>query len=251
MTPQPLPDIIDEARRLTTAASEQGVPVRLVGGLAVRLRSDATFEPALAREYKDIDLVTVKGGSKKASAFLEGMGYAPHREFNSLSGGERLLYHDMAHARQLDVFVGSFRMCHAIPLSDRLTVDDRTIPLAELLLTKLQIVKLNEKDLRDIIAILHHHDVADHDGDTINAARIAALCADDWGLWRTSRMNVERARDGVAGYGLSDVDRAAIGGRLAHIWDAVERAPKSRAWRMRDRIGDRKQWYDDPEEVGA
>ena len=149
-------------------------------------------------------------------------------------------------AGQLDVFVGVFRMCHAIPLTDRLLVDELTLPLAELLLTKLQIVKLNEKDLRDAVAILHHHDVGEHDGATINATRIAELCAEDWGLWRTSKLTIERVREGLDAYGLASSDLQAIETRLERIWAEIERAPKSRGWRMRDRVGDRKRWYDDP-----
>ena len=251
MTEGPLPQIVDEARRLTAAAAERDVPVRLVGGLAVRIRADEAFHAGLSREYRDIDLVTLKGKSKQVAGFLEAMGYEPHRAFNGLNGSERLLFHDLANRRQLDVFVGAFRMCHEIPIGHRLTVDPVTLPLAELLLTKLQIVKLNEKDLRDIVALLHHHDVADHDGETINAARIAQLCADDWGLWRTSKMNVERVREGIADYDIASAERDEVRSRLDHIWQRVEAEPKSRGWKLRDRVGDRKQWYDDPEEVNA
>jgi len=86
-------------------------------------------------------------------------------------------------------------MCHEIPFGDRLEVQDRTVPLAELLLTKLQIIELNEKDVRDTLLLAHGHEVADRDGDAINGARIAALCAADWGLWRTITANVEAVLD--------------------------------------------------------
>src|SRR3984885_14583065 len=124
-----------------------------------------------------------------------------------------------------------------------------TIPLAELLLTKLQKEKMNEKDLRDSDATLHHHDVGDDDGDTINADRVAKLCAEDWGLWRTCKMNFDRVREGVAGYDIAQEERATVQERLDRLWARIEAEPKSRGWRMRDRIGDRKRWYDEPEEV--
>jgi hypothetical protein len=247
----PLPQIVDEARRLMQAACEQGVPIRLVGGLAVRMRADDAFHEGLSREYNDIDLVTLKGKGKVVTQFLESMGYQPHREFNGLNGHERLLFHDLTNRRQLDVFVGVFRMCHQIPIGDRTTIDAVTVPLAELLLTKLQIVRLNEKDLRDVIAIVYHHDVAEHDGDTINAARIAHLCADDWGLWRTCKMNIERAEQGLSQYDIAADERDVVKHRLDALWQRIESEPKSRGWRLRDRIGDRRRWYDEPEEVGA
>lgn len=248
-TETPLVQIIDEARRLAAAAVERDVPIRLVGGLAVRIRTDESFHTGLSREYKDIDLVTLKGKSKQVGRFLEEMGYEPHQQFNAMNGSERLLFYDMGHERQLDVFVGAFRMCHEIPINERITLDPLTVPLAELLLTKLQIVKLNEKDLRDIVAILYHHDVADRDGDTINAGQVAQLCADDWGLWRTAKMNVVRVREGVDQYGIAQPERETVKLRLDRLWERIEAAPKSRGWRVRDRIGDRKRWYDEPEEV--
>jgi hypothetical protein len=247
----PLPQILDEARRLATAALERDVPVRLVGGLAVRIRVDDAFHPGLSREYKDIDFVTLKGRSKAIVRFMEEMGYESSQQFNAMNGHERLLFYDLANGRQLDVFVGIFRMCHEIPITDRITLDPMTLPLAELLLTKLQIVNLNEKDLRDIVAILHHHEIADRDGDTINGSRVAQLCGEDWGLWRTSKMNFQRVREGLAQYDIAQDERATVEQRLDGLWERIEAEPKSRGWRIRDRIGDRKRWYDEPEEVGA
>lgn len=247
----PLPQILDEARRLATAALERDIPIRLVGGLAIRIRVDDAFHPGLSREYKDIDFVTLKGRHKAVSRFLEDMGYEPQKQFNAVNGHERLLFHDLANERQLDVFVGAFRMCHEIPIGDRITVDPMTLPLAELLLTKLQIVSLNEKDLRDVIAILHHHEVGDRDGETINAARMAQLCSADWGLWRTCKMNFERVREGIDGYDIAPEERVTIEARLDRLWERIDAEPKSRGWRLRDRIGDRKRWYDEPEEVNT
>ena len=245
----PLSQIVDEARRLATAALERDVPIRLVGGLAVRIRVDEAFHPGLSREYKDIDFVTIKGRSKVVARFLEAMGYEPNQAFNAMNGHERLLFNDASNERQVDVFVGAFRMCHEIPITDRITLDPLTLPLAELLLTKLQIVSLNEKDLRDVIAILHHHEVGDHDGDLINAARVAQLCAGDWGLWRTCKMNFERVHAGLADYDMAQGERSVVAQRLDRLWERIDAEPKSRGWRLRDRIGDRKRWYDEPEEV--
>ena len=193
----PLEDIVLEARRLLEAAAAADVPVRLVGGLAVRMH--ITGEPVIARTYKDIDLVTLKGRGKRVSEFMTGMGYQGDRPFNATNGHRRLLYYDPPHGRQVDVFVGSFEMCHSIPITDRIEVHPSAVPLAELLLTKMQIVELNAKDQADILTILYHHDVADTDGagDVVNGARIAQLCAGDWGLWRTTRLNVERTRDAL------------------------------------------------------
>jgi hypothetical protein len=242
------PPIAAEARRILAAANARGVPVRLVGGLAVRLHAEP-LHPAFAREYKDIDLVTARDRGRDAGALLEGLGYVGADEFNALNGHRRLMYGDERTGRRLDIFVGEFRMCHRIPVAERIERDPTTVPLAELLLTKLQIVELNERDAIDAAALLHHHDVSDHDDDAVNADRIAELCAADWGLWRTATMNLERVAARTADLALAAGERDAICVRIARLRTRVDAEPKSRSWRLRDRVGDRKRWYELPEEV--
>ena len=128
-------------------------------------------------------------------------------------------------------------------------MEQRTIPLAELLLTKLQVVEFTDKDMRDTVALLVGHEVGDHDGETINAAVIAALTADDWGLWRTTQLNLERLRDGVRTLDLPEADRQLVLARVDSLWKRIEDEPKSRRWRLRSRVGDRKRWYQVPDEV--
>ncbi len=243
-----LPSVVDEAERLLDQAGRDGTTLALLGGIAVRLH--ATEVPAsLDREYKDIDFAVPKGRGGDADKLLRAGGYEPEITFNAMMGKERMLFHDNAHGRQVDVFVGSFRMCHEIPFSNRLTAGARTVPLAELLLTKLQIVELNEKDVRDTVLLFHGHDVADHDDDAVNGARISELCANDWGLWRTITANLARCREHMTDYSLPDPDLERIGRRLDAVLDRIEQAPKSRGWKLRAKIGERKRWYELPEEV--
>jgi hypothetical protein len=243
-----LEDIVAEGERLLGLAADDGVAVRLLGGVAVRLQAP-DLPPVFDRQYKDLDLAAPKGGSQAADRLLRAAGYEPHTAFNALNGKERMLFFDTAHDRQVDVFVGAFRMCHEIPFGGRLEVQDRTVPLAELLLTKLQIIELNEKDVRDTLLLVHGHEVAESDGDSINGARIAELCGADWGLWRTITQNVEKVLEHASDYDVPAPDRERIEARLREILDRIETEPKTRGWKLRAKIGERKRWYDLPEEV--
>jgi len=222
------------------------VPLRLLGGVAVRLRS-AGLPAALQREYKDLDFATTKKGAGEAQKILRDLGYEPHTAFNAMNSRERMLFFDDANGRQVDVFVSSFRMCHQIPLEGRLDVHSDTVPLAELLLTKLQIIELNEKDVRDAVALFLEHDVTDDDSG-INASRVSELTADDWGLWRTITKNLDWVASHAGAY---DVDHDLVASRLAALQERIEAAPKSRGWKLRDKIGERKRWFELPEEVGG
>jgi hypothetical protein len=242
-------DIASEAVRVIDGAHAEGVTLRVIGGVAVQMHATDGVHPELRRTYRDLDLVTTRKDGRATARLLESLGYEPNERFNKMNGSVRLVFYDNDHGRQVDVFVGEFKMCHEIPVADRLHLDRSTVPLAELLLTKLQIVRLNEKDLLDIWAILHDHDVADHDDDAVNASHVASLLAGDWGLWRTSRQTVETARDRLAGAPLPEADRLLLEDRLARLWQRVEDEPKGLRWRGRAKVGDRTQWYEEPEEI--
>jgi hypothetical protein len=243
------PDIREEAERVLAGAHERGAPVRLLGGLAVALHAEGGVHPAFARTYRDIDVVTPKGKGRAVGDLLSSLGYVPNERFNALNGATRLVFYDMQNRRQIDVFVGEFRMCHRIPIANRIELDPRTVPLAELLLTKLQIVEVNEKDLKDLLAVVHGHEVAEADDETINAAYVASLLSGDWGLWRTSRGTIETARAQLDAFALEPADRDLVLDRLDRLWERVEREPKSLRWRSRSRIGDRTRWYEEPDEI--
>lgn len=244
----PLADIEAEAERILAAARERDVALRLLGGLAVQRRIGAELHPALRRTTADIDLATPRGRNQDVARLLAALGYAPDEEFNALQGHRRLVLYDVTHERKVDVFVGGFELCHAIPITARLDAEPDSIPSAELLLTKLQVVELNEKDLRDLVALLLHLELTEDD-DGINVPVVARLLAGDWGLWRTTRDSLERVREGVASYDLEPAERERVRARAEELWARIEAEPKSRGWRMRDRVGDRKRWYQLPEEV--
>jgi hypothetical protein len=243
-----LRDVVAEGKRLAARAAQEGLPLRLLGGVAIRLRARRD-PPPFVRDYGDLDWATAKGTSRATQAFFEACGYAPQVRFNALNGKERLMFYDTENERQVDVFVGTFRMSHEIPLDGRLERDAVTIPLAELVVTKLQVAELNEKDVRDALMLFLDYPVGDGDDATINAARIAELCAGDWGLWRTLTANLATCAERLRSYDLPETDATRAAQGLEELDQWIERAPKSRKWRLRAKIGDRKRWYELPEEV--
>ena len=173
-------------------------------------------------------------------------GYAPDVHFNAFHGAHRLVFYDETNGRKLDVFMGDFSMCHVIPIADRLELEPLTVPLAELMLTKLQIVELTERDQRDIYNLIYHHDI-----DDLDAGYIAGLCARDWGLWRTTKATIERCLANMGSYALAPAAASTIAERLKVLWKRIEDAPKTTKWKLRNRVGDRVRWYEEPEEDTA
>lgn len=239
-----------DAQHIVELAAERGILLRLLGGLAVRIHSPSATDRSLARKYPDFDFVLADRRSDRVEALLADLEYVPNQSFNLLNGDRRLLFYDETGEGQIDVFVNTFHMCHSIPIdARRLQLEPLTLPLAELLLTKMQIVQLNEKDVRDLCALLLDHSFGDGDEETFNLPYIAGLCARDWGLWKTVRMNTGKVQDFADAYDLESSQKLTIAQRLDVLRTALDDVPKSLKWKARDKIGERVQWYDLPEEV--
>ena len=171
-TGAPLADPVAEGRRIAEEAARGRSPVRLTGGVAIALRCPSADRPELQRVYADIDVVVRRRDSGSLGAFLGELGYEPDREFNALHGARRQLFWTADRSRQIDVFLDRYEMCHRLDLRDRLDLHPETLSLADLLLTKLQVVETTEKDLVDIATLLSDHALTeDESGINIDTSR--------------------------------------------------------------------------------
>lgn len=244
----PLQSVTDEARRVATAADVAGVTLRVTGGVGVALTCGSASTQPLARTYSDIDVVSHAKERKAITGLLHELGYAADETFNALYGARRLFFWDSTNERQLDVFLDKVEMCHVIDLRDRLHAPGPVLTPADLLLMKLQVVESNEKDLSDIVCLLTDQDFTRGTDMGIDLDYLATLAAEDWGLWRTVTMVADRAAAWAAQTaGLASRDR--VQRQVREFVEALDTEPKSRAWRLRARIGDRKKWYMTPEET--
>src|SRR2546422_7878403 len=243
--------VTDEAKRVVDEATSRGIVLRLFGGVAVRFHCPSATHRSLQRSYPDLDFFGTGKQSRMIKKLLLDLGYEPNQRFNALHGDTRLIFEDSKNQRVVDIFLDVFRMCHTLYLGDRLTIDDYTIPISDLLLTKLQVVEINEKDIRDLIAILRDHDVvyqiASGDKEVIDAGYITRLCADNWGLCKTISLTLKKLLAFIPKYELEPEAKQILESRINKLLHAIETVPKSLKWKLRDKVGERKRWYDLPE----
>ncbi len=246
-----LMNIVEEANRLMDEAQRERLRLRLIGGLAVRMHSQNMEHLGIHREYPDIDFVAPRNEHRRLASFFTAMGYIPDRAFNTLNGNRRQIYHDTLSGRHIDVFIGDFEMCHKLPMRDRLTIHPVTVPLAELFLSKTQIVELNRKDAMDLIALLLDNSLGTGDEGVINLDRIARLCARDWGLYTTTMMNLNRLERILQNehHNLNSEQIIVVQERIEAIRQAMKQISKPLHWKARDRVGTRLRWYAEVEEV--
>ena len=225
-------EAVERALGLVSEAERRGAALRMVGGAAiVHLCGSAVSR------HGDLDFVA--GGKDRGvveSMLAEG-GYLPDREFNHLHGHKRL-YFEAPDGLPIDVFMGRMDMCHTLDLRGRLQLFSPTVPPADLVLSKLQIVEFTEKDRQDTRALLERLEVDARD-DALDTRRLRDVTCGDWGWHRTVSQNLKRftATEDVAGR------RARTLLELMNDW------PKTRRWAARARVGTRKRWYRLPDEV--
>ena len=243
-------DILNEMYRLVEAANAKNIQLRAIGGLAVHVHNRKNH-PLFLREFADLDFVVAKKQRREFENFMPEVGYAPHKQFNVLNGDQRQIYYHNETDLKIDIFVGDFMMCHKIPLENRLKAEPVTIPLAELLLSKAQIVHLNRKDALDIASLLLNKELGTSDDGRINVTVLSSLCGSDWGLYKTTSINLDRVKEVISqnDVTLTPDERDLITSRVNQILDAFAGMTKSLAWQMRDKVGTRVRWYEEVEEV--
>lgn len=246
------PELTTEGVRLVerARAASLPLPLRLFGGVAIWNRSSAETRAALGRDYADIDLVAHRKDSRAVRTLLEAEGYLPERTFNATHGANRLLYHAADASFHIDVFLDRFEMSHTLDFGPRLELEPVTLTAADLLMAKLQVAEINAKDLNDTAMLLLDHAPADTDGpQQCNLDHIAQLCAGDWGLFTTFNDNLEKLTAILPSLPLDPSGREQVSDRAGALHERMAQAPKTRGWKLRDRVGRRKRWYEVPEEV--
>lgn len=242
-------DIVKEAERIIDTAEKYEITLRLFGGMAVRFHCPSATHRELARKYADIDFMGLKKQSRGMKKLFVDLGYTPRDVFNALSGDTRLIFNDITNGRRVDIFLDVFEMCHKLDFKDRLLLEKYTIPLADLLATKLQVVEITEREYRDIISILNDHEISDSDKpETINGKYLAKLCSQDWGIYKTFSINLGNILAALDQYKLNSETEKTVRKRVQDLTSRIENEPKSLGWKMRARIGEKKQWYELPEQ---
>jgi hypothetical protein len=241
-------DPLTDAMNIATAAAEAGVGLKLLGGLAVRMVCP-DFPPRLRRD-QDIDFACLAKERKRVAAHLEQAGCQPDKRFNNLNG-DRQMYFSAPSGRPIDVMVDKLTMCHTLDFRPSFGKLPYTVDVVDLLLSKLQIVELNEKDARDIVQLLSCQPIGPGSEPGIDRDRFGSVLGADWGWWRTVTGNLDKLPGLLDEH--PDLAQPKMpfdpGEQAATLRKLADETPKSMKWRMRSGIGDKVRWYELPEEV--
>ena len=239
-------DFIKDALRIVEAARNKKVELRLLGATAIYWHSpgSAQIHEGIKRPLTDLDFATTSKYLRHIPDLFTGLGFDQNEQVNALHGLQRQVYFQPETGRKVDVFIDKLSFCHEIDLTQRLEIDYPTITLADLVLEKMQIVKMGEKDAKDTTILLREHEVGDHDKEMVNAKYIAKVLAKDWGFYYTVTTNLDRIRDySKTLQGLSPTDIETVAQRVETLLTRIDQEEKSLGWKMRAKVGTGVRWY--------
>ena len=251
----PSEEVVKIALNLVEEAKREGILLRLIGGAALRIHSSpmaTKLHKKLKRregqELPDIDFIGLSKQKKNVKKFFEARGWKFDAYMFFFTGGasgvrNRQIYR--GGKIELDIFYDEMDLCHKIDFRNRLEIDPPMVSLADLLLTKLELVEFTEKDAKDVMVLLRDHKIGDSDApETINAKYIAELFADDWGFWYTATTNLNKIKAACPMYKqLSKEDVADVTSKIDQIMKYIDEEPKTKKWRKRAETGTKKRWY--------
>lgn len=249
--PDPTP-FIEQAHKILEQAGQRKLTLRLVGALAFNLHCPTYnfIQRETNRFFTDVDFMAYIPQKSAIEKMFTDMGYLDDPRIKTVPGLKRSIFFSRNQPWHSDVFYDTLDFCHQINFRGRLELDYPTISLVDLLLEKMQIIKLNEKDVIDTLMLLREHDMGDHDDEMININYLARLCKADWGLWKTVTMNLAKVDKLAGNYNvLTTADRQIIHDRLKRAMLRIEQEPPTLRWTLRSRIGERIRWYRDVDEV--
>jgi hypothetical protein len=245
---------IEEAMRILRAASEAKVALKMLGGLAVKIHSlnEEEFANRLGRsaepgqEYSDIDFATYYKSRDGVRKVMESLSYSKRPSTMSTSASQRQIYFHPKRWFYVDVFWDKLKAAnHPISFRGRLAIDPISIPLADLLLEKLQIVSFSKKDMTDTLLLLKAHTVTEKEElETISTDRVARVLSRDWGFWYTVTTNLQGIREHVKEMSvLTTQETSDLSSKVEKLLHATNSVPKSLRWKLRAMIGTRRKWY--------
>lgn len=244
------------ALELIEEAGERDIKLRLTGSLAVRHHCHArasAMSDLGRRPPQDIDLAGYWKQHKAIASLFESRGFVLDPAIRQAQeyGVKRFVYEHPDDGVKVDVFMDELVMAHTLSYRDRLELSAPTLPVTDLLLSKLQVHEMTANDLIDMTILVLEHETSDApQPDVIGRDQITDILRNDWGFWYEAMQNLDRLEQAVSGYpNLTDEDKAAAQHTIADLRTVLVESPKSAKWKLRARVGERVRYWEEVDEV--
>ena len=212
------------AKELVAEAAQKNIILRVLGGVAIYLTCpNLETHAKLQRAYNDVDFVAAQKDFDALAMLFTSRGVTLKTKESS-----RIVF-DLK-GIDIELLTPMFRDPHHIDFAKRLALSSPTLPLADLLLIKLQRTQFAEKDIQDAIALLLDHRVARGESeDQIDREYIAKLGGKNWGLFTTVYDNTVLLEKILDKY-VEPEEAQLVWRRIELLQEDMDREPKSFPW---------------------
>ena len=245
--------MITEAKRIVAQAKERELHLRLLGAIAFQVQCPKFnfLSRKLNRILTDLDFAGYSKEGSRVAGLMRELGYVDQAAVTVMFGHRRMIWDHPTNGLHADIFFDKLEMNHDIPFGNRLDIEPMTIPLADMLLEKMQIVQINEKDVIDTVMLLREHEIGNSDSrSTIDLGYISELLSSDWGFYYTVTTNLGKVKGWLPQYSqLAEEDHRNISGKIDKLLEGIENEPKRMSWKLRAKVGPKSKWYREVEEV--
>jgi hypothetical protein len=155
--------LANEAEVLMAEAEAAGFNARLMGSVAIRIVCAPTFSDydGLRRPPKDVDVVIGHRHTVPFAVFLKQRGWLADGDGLALSEGGKFTMRHVMTGVNLDVYGSRLRFNQELDVTDALEHQGPTLPVADLVLLKVQIDHKSDDDWRDLALLLATHAVTE------------------------------------------------------------------------------------------
>jgi hypothetical protein len=257
---------IEDAEKIVKEGSRRGVIIRILGALAVRVHTAELTNlhrklnrlGIKERQFSDLDFIAYGKQRTRIYELFKDLNYELDRRVAAYFGNKRGIWNHPQNLYHVDVFYDRLSFSHEIyfgsdPGKGRLELDFPTITLADILLEKAQIHDIGEKDIKDIIVLILGHELGEAEKETINLNRLSEVLKNDWGFYFDFKINMGKVLEFAEKYNqekkLANCELNELKIKINKILERVENEPKTKNWVKRAKVGTRKQWWINVEEV--
>jgi predicted regulator of Ras-like GTPase activity (Roadblock/LC7/MglB family) len=224
--------VSNEVASIISIAHERGIVLQAAGDTAISLHCPSAVHPTALLERNLLQLVGREKQTAQITQLLSDLGYSRERTLGVLRSGQCLRFVHPEKKFSLEVFLDVQKMRYQLDFSERLSLYDDFLPLADLLLWKLQTSPFDEQAACSVYAILNDHELGGPgEPEKVDVSRIIGICTSDWGWYKLVTADLEKSIDWVnEKFGDETV---VFLERATHLLQMIKDAPKSDGWQLR------------------
>lgn len=242
-------DLVSFSKKIIKLAAKDNLELRIFGSVGVSILCNPSNNVLEWKDLsiRDIDFIAKIEQIEDIDKLLSNIKFVLMETQFSTNGEHRIYIGASSNYGsdiKIDIFFGNLTFNHRIPKPYFDTNFKYTLPPTQLLLSKLSIVKIVEKDVKDIIYLLAFHKYGDDYIDEDMLKRVWCSNTKAWGLCRTCIKSIKTVKNYLnENENHYSSVKVVVEDRLEYLLNIIRHSNKSLSWKIRACIGEKVSYY--------